>query len=323
MDGRQFRKFFPDKESASAWLKDRSQSSHAQWNALSLSERCELLWLSEQMKLHELTAKSLIAKPRANPPELSEQIRRYIGVKEDAGRSVLYLRKLASNLNKYSQFIAADSSGSISVLLGRYTNLETRATMLTSLSGFFSFGVRNGWYQSNPCAGLERPTIRRPEPAILTPEQASELVLAVRRIDPGLQRWVALAMFCGVRPCELRRMADSDVRADNLVVPGPASKTNRRRYQPIHADVRRMASVGGVRPRNLRKRLGRVKAALSFKLAKNCLRHSAASYLTALHSDAAKVALWLGHSVQVLFSHYYNAVPKEEAERFFRAALDE
>lgn len=261
--------------------------------------------------------------PKEQAPELSVQIERYIGVKRAAGRGDLYLKKLESHLNKYSQFIAADSSGSISVLLGRYNNLETRATMQATYSGFFAYAVRQGWLDKNPCADLDKPTIRRPEPCVLTVEQARELVGVIRKADPGLLCWLALALFCGVRRCELKRTPVNNLSATELVIPSAAAKTNRRRVVPIPPSARGMVSGGSIHPTNLRKRLEAVRRKLSFKLGKNCLRHSAASYLLALHQDAPKVALWLGHSVSVLFSHYHNARTRSEAKRFFRIPLDE
>jgi len=50
------------------------------------------------------------------------------------------------------------------------------------------------------------------------------------------------------------------------------------------------------------------------------MRHSAASYQLARSQDAARTALNLGHSPDILFRHYREVVRPEEAERFFAIA---
>jgi len=50
----------------------------------------------------------------------------------------------------------------------------------------------------------------------------------------------------------------------------------------------------------------------------NGLRHSFASYGIASEEDAARVALWLGHTTpQMTFAHYRERATKEEAQAWF------
>jgi len=49
----------------------------------------------------------------------------------------------------------------------------------------------------------------------------------------------------------------------------------------------------------------------------NVLRHTAASYLLALHRDAPRVALHLGNSPAIILRHYHGLVTREDAKRFW------
>jgi hypothetical protein len=46
-------------------------------------------------------------------------------------------------------------------------------------------------------------------------------------------------------------------------------------------------------------------------------RHTAASYLLALHKDAGKVANMLGNSPQILLSHYHDPVTEVDCKTFW------
>jgi integrase len=48
------------------------------------------------------------------------------------------------------------------------------------------------------------------------------------------------------------------------------------------------------------------------------LRHTAASYLLALHDDVGKVAKMLGNSSAILLSHYHQPVKSEDCGQFWK-----
>jgi hypothetical protein len=53
------------------------------------------------------------------------------------------------------------------------------------------------------------------------------------------------------------------------------------------------------------------------KFPQDLFRHTAASYLLALHGDAGKVATMLGNSSSVLLRHYHEPVNKADCDRFW------
>jgi integrase len=73
--------------------------------------------------------------------------------------------------------------------------------------GFFEWARRERYCATNPAAAIAPIKADRGEPAVLTPEQASELLEAARTHKEGeLVPYVALALFAGLRPTELARL---------------------------------------------------------------------------------------------------------------------
>lgn len=184
------------------------------------------------------------------------------------------------------------------------------------------------------------------EPAILTPKEAERLLeAAAKHNDLELLAPVALALFCGLRTEELKRLDWKDVRIDegfvtigsaiakkrrirNVTIPenakawlslvhrpdGPITRSaffsdysTRFRRLVIHAGFYEMVTdeKGEQQKRAVWK--------------KNAMRHSFGSYHFALHADSMRTATELGHrqSDTVLFDHYRALASKEQAKAFF------
>lgn len=203
----------------------------------------------------------------------------------------------------------------------------TMASNLGRLASLFSFCARRGWIEKNPTQFIEKPRIERAAPKILTPEQAHQLIRFVRDRKPHALPYFTLALHGGVRPEELERLtwASVDLPRGIVIVDAAASKVRRRRIVELHPVCRALLfesqGRGGRLPigRESRRRfLGWAAELLGFETwPQDCLRHSAASYLLALHRDAAKVALWLGNSPGILGRHYLEIVRAEDAEKFW------
>ena len=102
------------------------------------------------------------------------------------------------------------------------------------------------------------------------------------------------------------------VRKHRRIVPLESVAVKLLREHPLKS--------GNVAPSNstLRRFKRRMRAVLGFaRWPQDVTRHTAASYLFARHSDAGKVAAWLGNSVSVLMNHYVVPVEKESCAAFW------
>ena len=172
------------------------------------------------------------------------------------------------------------------------------------------------------------------EPSILTPAQAEALLTAALN-NPGLDLLgaVTLALFCGLRTEEIKRLDWASVRLDestpSVVIGAKIAKKRRIRHVDIPAvalpwlalvpdrtgQVTRSAHFNDFQKR-FKKLLGLAK----FEFwESNAMRHSFGSYHYALHGNPLDTSRLLGHkaSDQVLFDHYRALATKETATAYF------
>ena len=240
-----------------------------------------------------------------------------------------YVASLRQYLNQFArgreqtalrQFTTAE----VEAWLNRYPGAYARQTWLNRLSTLFSFALRRGYISANPCSVIDRVKVDKKPPVILTPEQAETLL----RVVPAAARpYFILGLFAGIRPEELERMdwKDVNLQAKTARVDG---KTRQRRLVPL--EPRAVALLSGCQLRTGKlspchmtlRRMKRVVAkALGYSAwPQDLLRHTAASYLLALHGDAGKVATMLGNSSAVLLTHYHDPVTEADCRRFWAIA---
>lgn len=209
-------------------------------------------------------------------------------------------------------------------LVGHHTAASTRAGNVGRLSALFAFAERRSWIARNPCRQLEKVRFEPKPPQILKVADAERLLRWAQFQRPMSIAYLALSLFAGVRPEEVERLNWKSVGSDKVVIDAAASKVRRRRIVELHPVAAEWLSVArhATLPFNRmarRRFLRAARAHLGFTAwPQDLLRHSAASYMVALHRDAGKVAYWLGNSPTILMRHYCELVTPEEAERFWK-----
>jgi integrase len=135
---------------------------------------------------------------------------------------------------------------------------------------------------------------------------------------------LALVLFCGVRMEETSRVTWEEIslESEKPRVRVEKAKNNQRRVNDIPTNavhwLRECQSKGRVAPENFEKVMQRLRQKAKVPYKQNAARHSFASYHVALHDDAAKTAILLGHpNPSLLYKTYRECVSREEAVRFF------
>jgi len=209
--------------------------------------------------------------------------------------------------------------------LAQFENANARQTWLNRISTLFSFAVRRGWIAANPCDRIDRVRVDHNPPAILTPKQAGALLALV----PTLSRpYLILTLFAGIRPEEVMRLDWSAINLETKTV-RVEGKTRQRRIVPLEPNAAALLAGcplrrGSVTPSlaTLRRFKRRARAALGLaKFPQDLFRHTAASYLLALHGDAGKVATMLGNSSSVLLRHYHEPVSQADCALFWALGM--
>ncbi len=195
---------------------------------------------------------------------------------------------------------------------------------------FFNWCIKAGHVARNPTSAITVPKTDDTLPGILTPKQTGALLRAAEHHEPALCPFFAIGLFAGLRTQELKGLQweainhATDAAIGHVHVGPGIAKTRQQRYVDIAPNLRAWLDAytqpeGPVTPIGFAKRFRRTYQAAGIDpWPNNALRHSYATYHLALHQDAARTALQLGHATTtMLFQNYRNLATQKEAKSYF------
>jgi len=229
---------------------------------------------------------------------------------------------------------------------------KTQRVYLGDLHALFAYAVQEGHATENPCAGsrIRLTAMERSEIEALTFAQVKALLERTAKAPADgaeedfrpLLWYVALGLFAGIRPDEIKRLnrAEIDLEERHVVVLASHSKTRQRRVvdlsanavewlqlDPVrtgpvwrpslrHAWVRLRQSVGLLGHREPAKRTAEQAA---MKWPHDAMRHTFASMHYAQHQNEQLLKAQMGHSDRedTLMQHYRALTTRKEAEQFW------
>ena len=338
--GKRRRKFFRTPAAARAYAADLNRERAdlgALFVALTPAQKAELVAVWQEASAAGLSLRAALdhyrrhlASPAVACPTLGDAIDALVTAKELANRRPDYVVNLEVYLRAFARGrealpLSAVTPDIVESWLALARRSSSRATRLGRLGTLFSFAVRRGWLAHSPTDRVDRVSIERQPPVMLTVAQCQTLLTHARERAADALPFLALALFAGVRPSELMRVAwsDVDLPAARLTIAAAASKIRRRRLVDLPPNCVAWLRLGGKLPlpaerwRYVRTGLA---AHLGMKWTADVLRHTAASMLLARDQDAARVALQLGNSPAVLLTHYRALATREDARAFFAIA---
>jgi integrase len=256
---------------------------------------------------------------RSHSWTVNEAAETWTASREQKGRSIGYLWDAERRLKRFRDTHGNTSLADLTTadvdawVNGLGLGPQSVRNYLTVLSSMFSYAVKQGRSPRNPVVDVERPDVVRDEPGILTPAEFRRLL---HHLPDDTVPYVVLSAFAGLRPMEVRRLNWQDINFQTglITVKSGTAKTKRRRTVPMKDNLKAwlkplareegpVVALADLTVRQKRIKPAREKAKLKH-WPHDCLRHSAATYWLQLEGDAARVALWLGHSQDVLHEHY-------------------
>jgi integrase len=268
----------------------------------------------------------------------AELVDELVKVKEADGASERYLSDLRSRLRQFSEAFDGRPVASISSQMvdewlrslsdksGKRLAPVTRNHFRRVLSVAFNFGKGRGYCVDNPVQGSAKAKEIEGVVGILTVEETARLLESAA---PELVPYLAIGAFAGLRRAELERLdwKEIDLQSGLIEVAAKKAKSARRRFvkiQPVLAKWLQpfQQHAGNVTPQGYEKLLLSAREAAGIaQWPPNALRHGFASYHLAKFSDAAALALELGHTNSLLvFQHYRQLVRPKDAERYWKIA---
>ncbi|MEQ1852075.1 MAG: site-specific integrase [Chthoniobacteraceae bacterium] len=347
--GKRYQRSFPTREDAeSAWrkLRDTLKTEGSEAFALPAAERARMVEASQKLTAVGATIEQAVAFYLKHAVTVTESVTiedlvtRALAAKQDeVNKGIIRPDYLGTLRVGWGSFRAGREPWPVSEITKKTVEGwlkaggwagKTQKNYLGDLSNLFRWAVREGLASFNPCEQVKVLTAVD-ETAItsLAPEQVRALFKLARseRARDGersgdapfseLLAYLALAVFCGVRPKELERADLHDLHLGEgvFVVDAAKAKTRQRRvvtlppaavawltlWRKLHPDAVRIC------PTNHERLLRAfVRRAGWKKWPHDVLRHTAATMLFACTGNEREVKIQLGHSAneETLHRHY-------------------
>ncbi|MGA3266367.1 MAG: tyrosine-type recombinase/integrase [Verrucomicrobiota bacterium] len=342
---KRIRKWFLSKaeaEAAGDELKQQHKHAGKSWLELTPEERNDLMLVFADAKRENVTLRQVWEAYKTGKLDAAPAQRRTL--KQAVEETIL--AKTAENLREryvgeLENYLGKFAAGRQEMFIDRVTvadveqwfdlrgeALSTRKSNLGRLSAMFDVCWRRGYVKENICLKITPPKLDEKIPAILTVEQAKQLLRECRKSHRRLVAWLTLGMFTGIRPEEVEKLkwSDVDLKQKRVRVDAAASKVRRRRTVPLNLTAcawlktcRQGKPDDPITPETttLRRHRRALRDATGIEWVQDILRHTAASYLLQQHQDAPLVAHWLGNSARILESKYKNIVTPQECKQFW------
>lgn len=277
-------------------------------------------------------------RKQVDVPKISVQamVDKFIEAKKSANRCARYCRTASYHLNAMAKVMHKPLSmvhvADIDAFLGTITNLRTRYNYRASIVTAWRWARSKGWLPRDRATAAELtdcPEYVHKDPGIVSAEMLKELLTAVvaNKTSRDLVPYLVIAAFAGVRSAEIRRMSwEEHVNMEDgtIILGSDVTKMRRRRViymEPVLLEwLNHFKSTGPVvKVTDPHRKLAAVRTGV---WPHNALRHSAISYLMALHRNAALVAEQCGHTEAELQASYKANTTSEQSLRWFNTKPD-
>ena len=200
----------------------------------------------------------------------------------------------------------------------------------TMLHGLFEFALRREWCDKNPIKRIERKKVVEKEIQPLKLSETKRLIKTAQNESPVYAVVVALLVYTGIRPREVRRLTwrDIDTEEKTITVRSQCSKTGGVRQVEIPPVLNRLLithnpeNTSYICPTDWQRRWRKIRDNSGFRgrWVQDVLRHTYASFHAKNYADLPRLQLNMGHRDQSLLrSRYINmhGISRAEAKSFF------
>lgn len=350
-DGSRVRKNFPDKITALQELADLEADLQS---AVSSGPRAQRTLLTpEEISDAEVAIRAADGRGLATliGHYLSLESRaRAKGVTLDAALSFVESHyrnetKAVTILNAYTEFVASRSDGSqatkayyestlkhllkpdpnkwvhaftvsdIERVLASYKNANSKRTIRGAMATFFGWAVRHHYSMENPCDRLDKLQRDMSQIAALSLDECKRLLHATILMgDKATAACVAIGLFAGLRPSEIKDLKSENILADRIRVSGGKLRRKFKRSTPIPpvlAEWLKEFPFSGL-PAGWSSKLKRLKnATKAKKWVQDIIRHTSITFQAERDKNETFTAYNNGTSKPMMDRHYRDLVDDE------------
>jgi integrase len=260
---------------------------------------------------------------------VGEIVEELLAAKQRDGLSIRYIQSLRSHLRRFAAAfhvnISSITAGMIEAWLEKLAvGPRGRNNIRMSVVTLFAHARKHNYLARDHQTEAEHVAKAKERGGEIGILRTKQLVALLGKADTEASLYLALGAFSGLRSAELIRLAWEDINFErgHIIVGKEKSKTATRRLVPIMPNLMQWLAPYRGRTGKVFVSEHAVDRTIAFakahiKWPQNALRHSFASYRLAATHDAAKVALELGNSVQVLVRDYRELVDQTDAKAWF------
>ena len=198
---------------------------------------------------------------------------------------------------------------------------SSRNTHIARVGALFSWALRKGLVAANPCARLARARKVEAPLGVFKPDEAERILRAAVKVAPDCVPYLAVGMFAGVRPEEMRRLTPDCFKSRFIRLDGKITKAARARTVTIRPNLAAWLKAFPWRRPPVRSKTiipNMVCHAAGVAWVQDGMRHSFATYAYEQCHDAAAVAAEMGHQgTAVFFKHYRALAEPGDGKRYF------
>lgn len=353
-DGKRHQKSYPSMDEAKAAIDeflthrseqdrlDRIDEKNKRFGLYDLTDaqRLDVMTALERLHGHSSLTEAADFYLDHNSPEaasctVSELVDRYIEAKRKANRRERTIADIRSRLGQFradygDTLVHEVTTTMIEQWLDKrgYRDLS-RENYRRHLVYFYNFAIKHSFAKINPAAKIEKVSIDEKIPGILTVPEVERVMRSAQHHMPYMVPYFAIGFFAGLRPTETEQLdwRDIDLVRRRIVVRPQVAKKRRQRYVDISDNLAQWLTPHRKDRGQIhfsRFRFEKVRKQADVTWVHDAMRHSFGSYHLARHEDAAKTALQMGHTSNlVLFNHYRDLVEREQAEAYWEVMPSE
>lgn len=280
---------------------------------------------------------------------VQDALLKYEALKEGEGRSSIYLsslRSLRKNLPEpfLTRMVADLEPADVEVALDAVSSGTTKWNLKRrEIRAVFEESVRRGMANANPAARvLSKRKARSQRIDLLTVEEAKSLLATCTGSIPlpkgrgsgkkplelsDALPAVAVALFAGLRPEELRKVdwSQIDLKEKVIRLDGVDTKTRRRRHVDLSDNLvewlkPHARSEGSLVPSYWKEKWTALRAKVGISERVDVCRHTFGSAWWAIHRDINQLSFQMGNSPEVCRTHYVEHMSRSEAMNYWTLA---
>lgn len=216
-----------------------------------------------------------------------------------------------------NKLVDAFAIADLEKLLKKYKNISSQRTFRTIFSTFFAWAVRHHYCLENPCKRFDKLPKDMSQIAALSLEECKRLLHAATQMQDGAAAaTVAIGLFAGLRPSEIRDLKTDDILKDKIRVSGGKLRRKLKRsvpVSPVLAEWLQTYPFQGLPPGWVYKMKALKKTTNAKKWVQDIIRHTSITFQTERDKNEALTAYNNGTSKQMMDRHYRDIIDDEKA----------